>query len=308
MTNRALITLGRSIEGFADSGAAKLATLWFDELRFELGPILNSGLLVIPGGAPDFEEWKRRVLTQEEPDIDEDVFQAIRGQWKSADSVAVASSPEHLPTSVHAAVGAAVSGLEDSLNQEGAHPLEIAKETGAARARLERQMAAWLPVSNEIALLGDELQERTLKILSILARRDSSHETFCDVVSDRVPDFSALSWTQIVELRNHGNFRAFRSKILELDEMILEGQTQPAGKLLEHLFQQALVDLAKLTRPNVPWAMAKGLIGNLPLGLIPLNPSSVYYSLKDVAKERKIRDEFGWAYFLIDLNDMRKRR
>src|SRR5580704_1003424 len=207
MTNRAFITFGRTLESFTESGAAKLTTLWFDELRFELAPILNSRLIHTPGGTPDFEEWKRRVLTLEEPDIDEEVFQTIRGLWKSADLAPRDSLPgDHLPPLLKFAIESAVTDLESSLDREGAHPLDKARETGAARANLERHMAAWLPVSHEIALIGDSVERTVLRNLSSADRGDSAHQTFCDVIADAIPDFAALTWTEIVELRCHGNY------------------------------------------------------------------------------------------------------
>jgi hypothetical protein len=310
MTNQALVTFGRSLEGFAESGAAKFATLWFDELQFELGSILNTGSVHLPGGAPDFEEWKRRVLTAQEPEIDEDVFQIVRGCWKAAGGAQNEPSvlDNALSSSLEAAIEIAATEYRESLELEGLDGLDLAKESGAATDNLRRHLKAWLPVSRDTALVGDSLERTTLKTLSSFVRLPAQHETFCDVKSSRVPDFADLSWEEIVELRDHQNYSHFRSKILEFNEMITQGEVGKAGEMLEHLVNEALFDIARLARPHVSRSVVKGLIGNLPLGPIPLNPFGLYFAAKDAAKEREIERLHGWMYFLFDLQEMATRR
>jgi hypothetical protein len=66
--------------------------------------------------------------------------------------------------------------------------------------------------------------------------------------------------------------------VLELDELISQGAVRD-GVLCEHLFQEALVDLAKQVRPNLTRCIIKGLVGNLPFPLV--NPAGLAFSVHD---------------------------
>jgi len=301
MRNDAVVTFGRVLEGFMNSGAGKLATLWFDQLHLELGTILNSGVIWMEGGqTPDFEQWKRHVIASEEPDAKDDVIDAIVTRWIPSP---IDAGDGLLPRQFEEVIeAAATEEVDASAVTAHLHPIDRMKESHAARANLRRVLRSWLPVSQDVALLGDSLERAAMRRLSAFGGHASAHRTFCDVVVKQVPDLSTLTWKDIAELRHHAGFDAFRSKVLELDGLIAQGAVRDAGVLCEHLFQEALVELAKQVRPNLTRCIIKGIIGNLPIPLI--NPAGLAFSVQDAITTARLGKRHAWTYFLIDLQGM----
>jgi hypothetical protein len=304
MKNEALVTFARVLEGYMQQGPAKLATLWFDKLHIEFGSILDSGRVAVPGGAPGFDEWKRRLILSGDPGLKDDVVETIASNWLSASfSGPAAKDLVPLPDRVSSAIEAVASEEVDA-RQPGIPSIDDMKESGAARSNLESTFLRWLPVSRDLALLGGGLEMAVLQRVNPTDRTASTHRTFCALLADRIPDFAALTWTEIAELRSHPHYRAFRAKVLELDERIALGELRQAEGLFAHVLHEALVGLAKLVRPNVGWCVVKALIGNLPTGPIPINPADIYFAAKDVAREKRLAEQYGWVYFVIDLDGL----
>jgi hypothetical protein len=128
MRNDAMVTFGRVLEGFMDSGAGKLATLWFDELHLEFGTILNSGLIWTGRGlTPDFEQWKRRLIASEEPDAKDDVVDAIVKRWTASPiDVGEALLPRQIEEAIEAA---ATEEVDTSRATAHLHPIDRMKES-----------------------------------------------------------------------------------------------------------------------------------------------------------------------------------
>src|SRR5262249_4326742 len=108
------------------------------------------------------------------------------------------------------------------------------------------------------------------------------------------------SWERVLELRNHQFLESFRSKLVELQNRCRESDRTAAAEIVQDMELNDLRTLARMVRPSVKTTLIKFIVSNVPLPL-PVNPVSVGMGIKDLATERVRAAQFGWLYFLLDL-------
>lgn len=110
-----------------------------------------------------------------------------------------------------------------------------------------------------------------------------------------IPDFSKLSWDQILELRTDRHIHDFRTKVLSN-----LNKNEPIDLALANELQKDLWDLANYCKPDIKKSIFEFVLSNMPIPA-PLNPFGLYYSVRDMSKEYKNQDK-NWIYFVQKLN------
>lgn len=145
----------------------------------------------------------------------------------------------------------------------------------------------WRQFFSGAAFLGDGTTE---EILRSVCAKDQSHDAkWSDV---EVPGFDRLSWDDVAELRQSDYLKGFRNKFFELSR---EGRS---AQLMDE-YRGALERLADYCRPHIGRNAVLGILGNVP-GLL-INPISVGTSVFAVVKDLELRSQFGWVFFVRDL-------
>lgn len=110
-----------------------------------------------------------------------------------------------------------------------------------------------------------------------------------------VPDFDALSWGEIIDLRGDKYLKAFRKVIFDLATTSTDLDSSLINKV-----QSDLWGLVSDAKPNVAKTFLTGLLGNLPSPTI-LNPIGVGAALKDTYDARKLENKYGHVFFVHKL-------
>ena len=87
-----------------------------------------------------------------------------------------------------------------------------------------------MPLSPEIALVAGQLEHLAMKNFRLVQRTRPAFATFQEVIEAEVPNFGQFTWDQIVELCHHNRFQAFRSKVLEMNDLLDANEMQSASK------------------------------------------------------------------------------
>ena len=107
-----------------------------------------------------------------------------------------------------------------------------------------------------------------------------------------VPDFDALSWDEIIDLRSDKYIHAFRKVVFDL------ARSNPdVNEALVNKVQSDLWKLVSESKPNVLKTFLTGFLGNLPSPTI-LNPIGVGSLIKDTYKENKLNNNYGHVFFI----------
>jgi hypothetical protein len=171
-------------------------------------------------------------------------------------------------------------------------------------AGLIETVGLWLTLNSSFpcTFIGDESEHavlnETLRIGTPGPLRGSSEKTF----AMSLPDLTAVSWETILGLRSSPLLDAFRRKLGELQDMLPNGNENEIRDLLREVELQDLRALAISAKPRPGLASLKGIIGNVPLPL-PINPASLGFSIVDTVVEHRRKKQFGWLYFLFELQD-----
>jgi hypothetical protein len=109
------------------------------------------------------------------------------------------------------------------------------------------------------------------------------------------PDFGALSWAEIVELRGDARVSDFRRKLARLSagDFRYERSNQlPLWQEYVHDLESLLVDV----RPHATHSAIMGALGNIPMPFP--NPVSLLSSMLDFVDNKNRRSDYGWLYFM----------
>jgi hypothetical protein len=123
---------------------------------------------------------------------------------------------------------------------------------------------------------------------------------FLSTMESKLPNFSDLSWERAIELREHQYLSSFRSKLRAVQQAVKTQSASDVASMITDLEGHDLKEIARLTKPSMKSTVVKAVLGNIPLP-IPLNPVSVYSSSTEIANARKMTRQFGWLYFLLDV-------
>lgn len=111
-------------------------------------------------------------------------------------------------------------------------------------------------------------------------------------------DFGRLTWDEIIELRKSEFNKDFRIKIFEWTEEYSHNPNNiEIETKIEKFIDDAKFDFIEKHKPNLIKSTLTGIAGNIPLP-IPVNPVSIVSSVNQVRKEKNIKNEFGWLFFI----------
>ncbi|WP_163836994.1 hypothetical protein [Spartinivicinus ruber] len=111
-----------------------------------------------------------------------------------------------------------------------------------------------------------------------------------------IPNFSELTWDQILELREDRNIKNFRDKFFSLDRI----DTSIDNTLRDEL-NKSLWDIAKSCKSSIFKVTLMSVLSNIPLP-IPFNPFGIYSAGRDISKQVKINN--SWCYFIDSAKSM----
>ncbi|WP_133255962.1 hypothetical protein [Rhodopseudomonas palustris] len=146
----------------------------------------------------------------------------------------------------------------------------------------------WRQFFPRASFLGDTASEDILRHIAVGDQLQGPIWT--DV---EIPGFNGLSWDDVAELRQSDYLKAFRTKFFQLSN------AGRSSRIMDE-YRDALERLADYCRPKVGRNVLLGVLGNIPLP-IPINPISIGSSVQTVAKDLRMKSEFGWAFFVRDV-------
>lgn len=112
-----------------------------------------------------------------------------------------------------------------------------------------------------------------------------------------IPNFEALSWDQILELREDNYIKEFRKKI-----MSLSNSNEKMDEALSRELTTSLWSLADQCKPNMSKSILEVVLSNLPSPTI-VNPFGLYCGVKNVIDTKKNKDEHSWVYFVQSMKN-----
>ncbi len=122
---------------------------------------------------------------------------------------------------------------------------------------------------------------------------DRKFSEFRSILVPNVPDFTRLSWEDILDLRLSQN----RRRCL----VFIQQAARETESALREKVQSALWGLATeaVAESSIPKAIIKGIVGELP-GL-PVNPVSIWMSLKNIYKAVRTEHRYGWLFYIAEI-------
>lgn len=111
------------------------------------------------------------------------------------------------------------------------------------------------------------------------------------------PDFDALSWDEILELREDGNILAFRKVVFEL----LRRNTDVDAALFKKV-QDDLWSLVTDIKPNLRQTFLEAIGSNLPSPII-VNPIGLAASLRDIYQSNELTRKYGHIFLYTTLSN-----
>jgi hypothetical protein len=280
------------------SAFGKLASLWFNDIVFQvpdantlsnvLGKLVSEGTLSnrIADELTDIWIPVQEVL----PDYHFlDVLQ--NDEWRSKNKKLLKASYEV----------ASEATLNDYPNADPNEP-GFQHEARWFSYGIIDTVAIWsaLNTQNSYGLLANPEGSKVIQQLFALPQRNREFDLFSEVVEQRLPNFDELSWEKVLELRNHQFLENFRSKLVEVQNKYRESDIIAAAEIVQEMELNDLRTLARMVRSSGRMTLIKFIVSNIPLP-IPVNPVSVGLGIKDLATERVRTAQFGWLYFLLDL-------
>jgi hypothetical protein len=127
-----------------------------------------------------------------------------------------------------------------------------------------------------------------------LPSNTSSMSTIHTLKELELPDFSKLSWRDILNLRYDDFVNEFRQKLAKLtEEFYHDGDIDRAKKQIMNDIWNLISDV----RPNVKRTILDGILGNLPFPFI-INPLSLASSANAIESQQNLKREYGWLFFI----------
>ncbi|WP_273854331.1 hypothetical protein [Guptibacillus spartinae] len=133
-------------------------------------------------------------------------------------------------------------------------------------------------------------------------KKTDNKEAISEIIYYTIPDINYYTWEEIIALRKHPFFNSFRKKISQLNEAIDIGDIKLSKEIIEQLEQKEVIEMIKLFKPSPKTKIIKGVTSNVPLP-IPINPASVYFATQDIKTEYKLKNKYGWLFFLLDVRN-----
>jgi hypothetical protein len=155
----------------------------------------------------------------------------------------------------------------------------------------------WREHFADASFIGDEASEDILRLTSFaIADVDNRQAKWSET---SFPHIDGVSWNDIADLRQSAFLNTFRKKYAELS------LADEAEKVFEH-YNEALEQLSDTIRPNIKADVVTGVLGNLPF--LPINPVAVGATVHSIYKSHKMKQNFGWVFFLRDLRRAQYKR
>lgn len=151
----------------------------------------------------------------------------------------------------------------------------------------------------ELTGLYSELHEQAFKATySTEINATKEKKIISNIESINHFDFGALSWNEIIELRNSHFAKDFRKKIFEWTNEFNNGvNSSEVERKIEKFIDDAKFDFIDKRKPNLLKSTITGILGNIPSSFL-FNPVSVISSIEQIFKDKKTNDEFGWLMFI----------
>jgi hypothetical protein len=287
----------------------KLATLWFDEIVFQMpkgdvicglldAMVLESSLGCSSSTA---KELKRIWI---------DIFKVLP-DYKFLESALKEDNSKLDKITFDVTNNATLKEqFNNRLPKSGSELFAFYHEVAWANEGLKDGVNAWFRINEKslCTFLPTSREEEVLRRSFSKALEKKAQDLFSRVITGRIPDLQDISWDEIVSLRKHSFFVNFREKMVELShqlDTLTEGQS--VEKYVEKIYRIEMEEMVQLFRPSPKLSIFNGVASNLPLPL-PINPYGIILSANDARKQLAAAKKYGWLYFLMDLPDSRKVR
>lgn len=150
-------------------------------------------------------------------------------------------------------------------------------------------------------MMPTDFEDHVLRALVSPADPRADFNLFEEIARYRLPRLQDTPWEVIVELRHHPLIENFRATLSAMQAELRAAGPGNSKDIFAEIERKSMKELLSLLRPSPLWATAKGIFTNLPLGP-GVNPLAVLDSVHAIQRDRKIRKQFGWLYFLYDLD------
>lgn len=292
-----IISFSSIFEGFINSVSAKFATIWFDNLLFE--DYWNSPNVSIPGTEDwSFSDWVEGKLQAQgaKPDTIKYLQERWRGIFDARQEHDLMLGPHNsLPAKIERIIEETVNReVTQPLISDRVHEIDVDKESSAAIRNTTRMVSRAIFAPPDTSIVSGQLTRKTLAAISTSLARTPSDVAHI-MLHSQVPDFSELSWENVIELCHHSHYDVFRSRMSEMQDLRNVGAIEEAAKLCNDIFTHSLKKLVQATRTKCTVNnVVEGIIGNTTLlGWV--------FSARDAAAQKRINSAHGWIYFVLDL-------
>jgi len=295
ISSQAFISIIQLFTDFPFKSGGKLAVLWFDEIILELP---QRGILSILEYVAKKEDW------------DTSTFQEIRRLWIPI-SKYIPEYPFDInplesknPKLFETTLKISESDLKQQFGEEiEHHPLYLHELTWTVTG-LMGSINLWLElnIQNNCSFIPHPQEHSILQELFKIATKKDQFEIFSEIMIYKMPDLNSYSWDEIISLRSHPFFDAFRLKIVELHKLLNLNESQAVQNLIDEIARKDMEEMVNMFRPSPRKSLIKAIVSNIPMPIPFLfNPYSLITSGLDVKKELEISKKYGWLYFLLDL-------
>ncbi len=276
------------------NGSLKLAYLWFNDLIMQ-SPKEDLVYTVFPAM---LEQMGTRA------EIIEEICEHIHPiQRYVPDYAFLKSDVWSTDPQVSAVTGKSLTEYFRKLYGPDAHPGEVLREVAWTGAGVLDVIGLVGKLSTEYraTMMPTDFEDHVLRAIVAPADPRADFNLFEEIARYRLPRLQDTPWEVIVELRHHQFVENFREALSAMQAELRAGDSGNPRDVFEEIERKSMKELLSLLSPSPFWATAKGIFTNLPLGP-GINPLAVLDSVHAINKERKIAKQFGWLYFLYDLD------
>ena len=174
-----------------------------------------------------------------------------------------------------------------------------------AYLRAAVSLATWhsLNANRTCSLLATPIEDNVISKVTAAASEANGFHLFHEVSTVRIPDLTSLPWDRVLEIREHPHAESFRARMRRLAADIHGGEYSDSIEAFEEIERRDLREIARLCQPAPLSALFRMITGNIPLPL-PVNPISLWIGAREVRRERRMQETFGWIYFLMDIEGL----
>ena len=278
------------------SSRGKLATLWFEQL-----------VLQVPS-----EELLTKCISslRDQGGFSNETADMLFQIWKPVHEFIPSwtfLSPDSWTNSDPTVSGALIEAIQQDVRKhypESAGTYAEAREVALGGAGYLDVIEIWtkLNLSTPCTFVANASGEAILRAVIPTPPDNEEFQTFSRIATIPIPDFSKLSWDQVLELRNDRYFQNFRSALAALRERIAVADDQQVAEIVTELRSKEMERIVRDSEPAVGTAVIKGILGNLP-GL-PVNPVSMWSSASEIWDNLQRGRMSGWLYFLLKMENV----